>query len=143
MTFGDWLRIRRKATGLSQEALAKAADNVCTGSYISNLERNADVGKNGQPNRPSEEVVEKLAQALRVPLNEARDMAGYAPVGQLQRPEGERLLKYFNALPDNVRLDVMAIVQTLYSRYVSVADIQELGPQVKYTLAEVKALEKK
>ena len=79
MSFGAWLKTTRKAKGLTQEGLAKAANNVCTGAYISSLERQQDIGKRGQPTTPSKEIVDALAEALGVPKDEARAAAGYAP----------------------------------------------------------------
>lgn len=79
MSFGTWLKANRKKQGFTQEGLAKAANDICTGSYISSLERNQDVGKRGQPTTPSKDIVDALADALGRPRDEARLAAGYAP----------------------------------------------------------------
>lgn len=79
MSFGSWLKAIRKQKGFTQEGLAKAANNVCTGAYISSLERQQDIGKRGQPTTPSKEIVDALAEALGVPKDQARLAAGYAP----------------------------------------------------------------
>lgn len=89
MSFGTWLKPRRKQTGLTQKALAEAANGVCTEQYISNLENKYDVGKGGEPTRPRLEIVDALASALAdaggldraVVQAEARLAAGYAPPG--------------------------------------------------------------
>jgi transcriptional regulator with XRE-family HTH domain len=60
--FGDWLRARRKALGLSANQVALEAE--ITRSYMSVLE----LGK--QP--PTESVLEKLAPVLQTPLEDIR-----------------------------------------------------------------------
>jgi transcriptional regulator with XRE-family HTH domain len=75
--FGKWLKAKREEQGLSMRALAEKADNVCSASYIAQLETNYYVGKNGNPMQPSEEIVEKLAIALDEFVNEARKAANY------------------------------------------------------------------
>jgi len=75
--FGKWLKAKREAQGLSMRALAEKADNVCSPSYIAQLETNYYVGKRGNPMQPSEEIVEKLAIALGGSVNEAREAANY------------------------------------------------------------------
>jgi len=76
-SFGKWLKAKREAQGLSMRALAEKADNVCSPSYIAQLETNYYVGKKGTPMQPSEEIVEKLAVALGESVNEARRTANY------------------------------------------------------------------
>jgi transcriptional regulator with XRE-family HTH domain len=80
--FGKWLKAKREAQGLSMRALAEKADNVCSPSYIAQLETNYYVGKRGNPMQPSEEIVEKLAIALGESVNEARQAANYPPVDE-------------------------------------------------------------
>jgi len=75
--FGKWLKAKREAQGLSMRALAEKADNVCSASYIAQLETNYYIGKKGNPMQPSEEIVEKLAIALGEFVNEARKAANY------------------------------------------------------------------
>ncbi len=75
--FGKWLKVKREAQGLSMRALAEKADNVCSPSYIAQLETNYYIGKRGNPMQPSEEIVEKLAIALGEFVNEARKAANY------------------------------------------------------------------
>ena len=77
-SFGKWLKIKREAQGLSMRALAEKADNVCSPSYIAQLETNYYVGRKGNPMQPSEEIVEKLAIALGESVNEARKAANYS-----------------------------------------------------------------
>jgi len=75
--FGKWLKAKREAQILSMRALAEKAGNVCSPSYIAQLETNYYVGKRGNPMQPSEEIVEKLAIALGESVNEARKAANY------------------------------------------------------------------
>ena len=75
--FGKWLKAKREAQGLSMRALAEKADNVCSASYIAQLETNYYISKRGNPMQPSEEIVEKLAIALDEFVNEARKAANY------------------------------------------------------------------
>ena len=75
--FGKWLKTKREAQGLSMRALADKAENVCSPSYIAQLETNYYVGRKGNPMQPSEEIVEKLAIALGESVNEARKAANY------------------------------------------------------------------
>lgn len=78
MTLGEYLRDLRKATGLSQNGLAREAGvNV---AYINRIE-------NGQNVRPSRQIVFCLARILRLgPLSTDRllYLAGLAPVEDWQ-----------------------------------------------------------
>lgn len=75
--FGKWLKAKREMKGLSMRALAEKAENVCSPSYIAQLETNYYVGRKGAPMQPNEEIVEKLAIALGESVNEARKAANY------------------------------------------------------------------
>jgi len=75
--FGKWLKAKREAKDLSMQALAEKAENVCSPSYIAQLETNYYVGRKGTPMQPSEEIVEKLAVALGESVNDARQAANY------------------------------------------------------------------
>ena len=79
-TFGQRLARWREAAGLSQEELARRVG--VTGTYISYLELEADPTGIGDRVRPAVEVVDAIAEALSVPLAEARCAAGHKP------PEG-------------------------------------------------------
>lgn len=74
MHFGVKLRAWRKAKGLTQKELAKAAGiNV---SYVSNLERNFSANKKGVP-QPSRALCRKFAKVLNVDEAEVLTAAGY------------------------------------------------------------------
>jgi transcriptional regulator with XRE-family HTH domain len=77
--FGEWLKTKREARGLSIQALAEKAGNVCSASYLAQIETDYYFGEKGSPMKPEEAVVEKLAKALDEPLDEARKAAGYLP----------------------------------------------------------------
>lgn len=115
-TFGDWLRVTRKLKGLTQKELARKAEDVCTDAYISALERNADVGKRGQPTRPSEEIVEKLAYALGQPVALAREMAGYAATRRAEIPEEKELVTLFRDLAEETQENLLAIARALHGQ---------------------------
>lgn len=70
--FGTRLREFRKEKGFSQQELADRCYGEVTKSNISRLETHP-----GQ--RPTPAVVEVLSRALDWPIDEARQMAGYAP----------------------------------------------------------------
>lgn len=80
MSFGQKLKVWRKAKGMTQEELALAVG--VHSSYISNLERDFSANaKSGKPTA-SEKLAEKLAKVLSVNVDEMRMAAGYAPKNQ-------------------------------------------------------------
>ena len=62
-SFGYWLRRRRRALDLTQEALAKRVS--CSGFSIRKIE--------ADERRPSRRLAERLAEALAIPDDERRD----------------------------------------------------------------------
>lgn len=103
--FGKWLKLKREARGLSMRTLAEKADNVCSPSYIAQLETNYYVGKRGNPMQPSEEIVERLAIALGESVNDARRAANYPFMGGTADEENLRF-ELFDVLPKYKRLSV-------------------------------------
>ena len=86
MGFGAWLRAHRRDRAMSQADLAEAVSSRgvrVTSAYISNLEREYDTNKAGKPTRPSEILVDAIAEALGADIDDARLAAGYAPEGPL------------------------------------------------------------
>lgn len=76
MTFGAWLRQRRKAAGMTLEELSEKAG--CSTNYLSILERNKPHHQTGALPEPSYEIVESIALALPgSPVREALELAGY------------------------------------------------------------------
>lgn len=73
--FGISIRQWRKELGYNQEELGKLAG--VSKQYISNLERAEPSSYTGEPTQPSIEVVDNLAKALKRPIQEMRDLAGY------------------------------------------------------------------
>ena len=74
--FGISIRRWRKELGYNQEELGKIVG--VSKQYISNIERAEPSSYTGEPTQPSIDVVDKLAKALRRPVQEMRDLAGYA-----------------------------------------------------------------
>jgi transcriptional regulator with XRE-family HTH domain len=75
-TFGQWLTMALKRADMKQSDLAERTK--LSKSYISTLANDAP-GTAGRPPRPEEAVVEKIARAIGVSIEEARAAAGYAP----------------------------------------------------------------
>lgn len=138
--FGEWLRKTREAKNFTQEELAKAANNICTGAYISTLERGQDVGKKGKPVRPSEEIVEGLARALGESVSIARRLAGYdAPetqspaldvLNQLAVAEqAAEMVRKFLELPPDRRVEALTIISVLNKEKVQIVRADELDKE--------------
>jgi transcriptional regulator with XRE-family HTH domain len=116
--FGKWLKAKREALGLSMRTLAEKADNVCSPSYIAQLETNYYVGRKGTPMQPSEEIVEKLAIALGESVNEARKAANYPFIDETAE--------------ENIRLELSNVLHK-YNR-LSVKSRQFANRQFKETI---------
>lgn len=80
--FGVWLRQTRKDCRLTQKQLSEISG--VSESYISTLERNQPHSVTGAILRPEPDKVEKLAKALKADIDEARVIAGYAPISNIQ-----------------------------------------------------------
>lgn len=94
MSFGKWLIKKRKERGLTQGQLATQA-GIST-SYVSTLEREQPhLITNARP-QPTAEIVENIAMALGVPVDEARIEAGY--FGTRRPQNAEEFLEALNAL---------------------------------------------
>lgn len=113
-TFGEWLRGKRKAAGLSLQLVAERA-GVSKG-YLSNLERNAPHTVSGATPRPSLEAVDAIANAVGAPLAEARDAAGYAAPQAEPDPTLSRMLFYFNDLAGDQKQNALAMIEALWHR---------------------------
>jgi transcriptional regulator with XRE-family HTH domain len=101
LSFGDWLKLTREKSGLSQTTLVESAKLiagrvVCSNGYVSSLERNYDINKSksGRATRPDIFIVDSLAMALADALHrprqeviaEARVAAEYAKPDELAEP---------------------------------------------------------
>lgn len=113
--FGHWLIQKRRAAGLTQRELARRVS--ISKSYVSALERSESQGATGHPVRPKLEKVDALAEALGVPVSEARLAAGYAPPDLYTNQIDQRLLNHFRELPENAQHDVAAMIEGLYRKY--------------------------
>lgn len=120
-TFGAWLKDRRKLHRLTQEELAAAAGGICTGAYISTLEKSARTKKTGRLVRPDEQIVEALAQAMGESVAEARAAAGYLP-GQSAEglatttlpDDSAQVISIFSRLSEDERARLLAALTALY-----------------------------
>jgi len=97
MSFGKWLRDVRNKKRMSGAELERRSG--VSRQYISNLERELKTERTQQPIQPSIEIVERLAKALRVDLDEARLAAGYAPREQKPITAAEAVNKIAEMLP--------------------------------------------
>ena len=118
--FGHWLIQKRRAAGLTQRELARKVS--ISKSYVSALERNERQPVTGQPVRPKMEKVDALAEALGVPLSEARLAAGYAPPDLIANAIDQRLLSHFRELPESAKHDVAVMIEGLYRKYKKSSD---------------------
>jgi transcriptional regulator with XRE-family HTH domain len=113
--FGLWLIQKRRAAGLTQRELARRVS--ISKSYVSALERSEKQHLTGQPVRPRLEKVDALAEALGVPVSEARLAAGYAPPDANANAIDQRLLNHFRELPESAKHDVAVMIEGLYRKY--------------------------
>jgi transcriptional regulator with XRE-family HTH domain len=109
--FGHWLIQKRRAAGLTQRELARRVS--ISKSYVSALER----CEKHQPVRPKLEKVDAMAEALGVPVGEARLAAGYAPPELNTNAMDQRLLNHFRELPESAKHDVAVMIEGLYRKY--------------------------
>jgi transcriptional regulator with XRE-family HTH domain len=82
LVFGQWLRAHRTNKRMTVESLARKAG--ISKQYLSVLERAPKHPLTGKAVQPKVEIVDRIAKALGVSVDEARIAAGYAP--QLLRP---------------------------------------------------------
>jgi transcriptional regulator with XRE-family HTH domain len=106
MTFGDWLKAKRKEKGLTQKELADAAG--CKEQYVSGLERNAD------KSRPNVQFVDKWAEKLGVTVDEARRAAGWAAPERPEDADSQTLVDYYENASDDTKQLMRAVIKTMY-----------------------------
>ena len=94
--FGLWLRTARARRGFNKTEAAKAAG--ISPQYLGLLE-NDGINHAGVYQRPSEDVVRKLALALNASEDEGRMAAGYS----YKQPTGRDLSMRFSNLPEGRR----------------------------------------
>lgn len=121
--FGISVRRWRKELGYNQEELGKMAG--VSKQYISNLERAEPSSYTGEPTQPSVEVVDSLAKALKRPIQEMRDLAGYGirETGmetdkddqQAQAERAGELIKDFLSLTPAQQAQAIAVIKILQS----------------------------
>jgi transcriptional regulator with XRE-family HTH domain len=76
ITFGKWLADNRERSRKTQGEVAKQAG--VSVSYVSGLEREEPVTRDGRPRQPRRDKVEALAKAVGGDVNEALRIAGFA-----------------------------------------------------------------
>ncbi len=74
--FGDMVRDARIRLNLSQRELAQKIDR--SASYINYVERGFNPSSKNNKFQASADAVDAIAKVLHIPLNEARQAAGYA-----------------------------------------------------------------
>lgn len=136
--FGEWLRNTREAKRWTQEELARKANDICTGAYISALERGQDVGKKGKPTRPSEEIVVALATALGANIPKVLRLAGYNAAGmpdpaadmmdQIAEQAAEMVRRFLD-LPADRRKEALNIMRVLNPDEVQIVRGDELDKE--------------
>lgn len=127
-TFGELMREHLKDSGWTQAELARRVGFSKT--YIGNLlQDRAPSTKSGRPKRLPAETVDKIARALKIPLNAARQAAGLAPAVEAPSPPASQLitasgfsvedllLHYFRMLPPDVQSSVIAYVGSVYLKH--------------------------
>jgi transcriptional regulator with XRE-family HTH domain len=76
-TFGKQLKKWRETVNIKQAELARRLKVSTT--YVSQLERDYYPNSKSGKGRPSEEIVERISRVLKVPIDQVRIAAGYAP----------------------------------------------------------------
>lgn len=113
-TFATALKSARNARGLTQRQLIERCGNQFTESYVSQLE-NGKRHENGELIRPSRDVVDSLADALRKSRTEFRKLTGYSAEGdessidEITSEFGHMLAKY-KQVPEGRRSHIKTIV---------------------------------
>lgn len=95
-SFGEWLRQRRKALDLTRQELARRA--ACAVITIEKIE----IGER----RPSREVAQALATALRIPDAEREAFIAFARGQEMEDPAGRSL----RLIPNNLPADLPALI---------------------------------
>ncbi|MBC7233928.1 MAG: helix-turn-helix transcriptional regulator [Chloroflexi bacterium] len=106
MSLGQAIRTIRQEAGLSQKELAEAAG--IDQSYLSMIESD-------QRRNPGTRIMARLAQALRVSMDELAARAGYLPRTPPPDALAEQALRLFRQLPRWRQEDVVAQLE-LYLR---------------------------
>lgn len=112
-TFGDWLRQKRIAAGLSLQQVADRAG--VSKQRLSDIENNKRRTVGGRLPRLSEDRVEAIGAAVFAPVDEARLAAGLAPK-QVQPADllQTRLLNYFNELPETQQSTALVMIEAMW-----------------------------
>lgn len=138
--FGISIRQWRKDLGYSQEELGKLAG--VSKQYISNIERAEPSSYTGEPTQPSVDVVDNLAKALKRPIQEMRDLAGYGikemdtdkDDQQAQAARAAALIKGFLDMTPERQSQLLALMKVLQSDHPELLEI--MTPPIEIVNAE-------
>lgn len=75
--FSEWLKRKRKESGLTLMQLKSAIGDLVSDAYLSKLENDKYKGKKGLPPRPDKELVIALAEVFRDDVDYVLTLAGY------------------------------------------------------------------
>src|SRR4030095_16998432 len=114
-SFGNWLRLRRKALDLTQDGLA---DRVgCSVAMIRKIE--------SEERRPSAQVVERLAEVLMIPPNERTDFLRFARGDLNSAPVDTESDRSWRASGKLHRSNIPATTTSLIAREKEIALVRE------------------
>lgn len=118
-SFGNWLRLKRKALDLTREALA---DRVgCSAATIRKIE--------AEERRPSEQIAERLAEILNVPQNERKEFIRFTRGNWKSAPVVSNQVFPWNARRSNIPATTTSLIGrgeeiTIIRQYLSKDDIR-------------------
>lgn len=112
-TFGQWLRDKLASNKVTQAQLAELAGT--SRQHIGNMVRGQRHPQSGAVAMPSMEMLDKIAIALRIPIEEAREAAGFGLPELVKTKDGialsqdeVQLLLTYRQLPRTQKADLLA-----------------------------------
>jgi transcriptional regulator with XRE-family HTH domain len=84
--FSQWLKKKRKESGMTLIQLKAAIGDLVTDAYLSKIENDRFANKKGQPSRPNKELVIALAEAFKEDVGFVLNLAGYPTENVRQIP---------------------------------------------------------
>lgn len=153
-TFGELMREYLKNSSWTGAEVARRTGFSKT--YIGNLlQDRAPSTKSGKPKRLPAETVDKIARALKIPLNDARLAAGLAPIEEKASPEtreksssstpmttDELVLLYFHGLPQKLQLHFLKMLGDAYHEEIDRRDLEKIGLKPGEKLYDMPAVSK-
>ena len=115
LSFGEWLKRQRKAAGLTQEKLAQQIS--CSTITLRKIEAEA--------RRPSEQIVERLAEIFNIPASERTAFLRFAR-GRLDSAQPAIVLKIpWHPSAPKTNTNLPAAFTSLIGREKEIADLRE------------------